>query len=68
MLIILYLIVDVVVAIEASSIAEQKGASGSKYFIYTILFMPLALLLLIALPDKSNNVTPNHSRDELPEL
>lgn len=68
LILIVYFIASLILAIEAADIAEQKGASGTKYFLYTIFMMPFALLLLIALPDKGNSTKSDYSSDELPKL
>lgn len=53
LIVIVFLFIDGVLALEFSNIAEVKGWHSSKYFWYAFLFGIVGYLFVIALPDLS---------------
>lgn len=78
---IIYFVINLFIAMEFQSIAEQKGYNNSsKYFWYTFLLNPYGMLMVVALPDRVgkastiSNVNKTGAEvnrsisDELPDL
>ena len=71
------LLISVIAALEFRNIAEMKGHTDGKYFIWCFLFGPAGWAMVIALPDRNSAQTvlnrPQAETDpapveELPEL
>ena len=50
----LSLLIDYIIATEFAQIAEAKGHERRKYFWFTFIFMPIGMLMVVALPDRGN--------------
>lgn len=58
-------------ASEFADIAEMKGFGHkrSRYFWWTVLFLPIGMLMVVALPDRANvRSAPMVRNDHLPSL
>ena len=53
---------------EFQSIAEMKGHEGKKFFWWTFLAGPIGMLMVVALPDRSQGKSAPAASDELPEI
>ena len=54
------IILDYIIATEFAQIAEAKGHEHKKYFWFTFIFMPIGMLMVVALPDRGS-ATPKAS-------
>ena len=54
-IILLYFLINGVIAYEFHSIAEEKGYDGGKYFAYTLIFGIIGMLMVVALPDRGDS-------------
>lgn len=61
-------VVAYIFATEMYEIATRKGFPQKKYFWFVFLFGIFGMLLVIALPDNSANVTAKKVEYNLPEL
>ena len=65
--IIIAIVVDILAAYEFYKIAKEKGYDDQKYLVYSLLFGLIGYLMVIALPDRSNNHAEDN-QNELPEI
>ena len=68
LILLVYVVVFAIVAIEFGNIAELKGYDKTKYAWYTFFFSVAGMLMVVALPEKDVTKTNEKITDELPEL
>ena len=71
------IILDYFIATEFAHIAEMKGHERDRYFWFTFIFMPIGMLMVVALPDRGTTApkapvapiqTPAPKKVSLPEV
>ena len=68
LILLVYVVVFVIIAIEFGNIAELKGYDKTKYAWCTFFFSVAGMLMVIALPKKEVFDSPKKIAEELPEL
>lgn len=66
--IVLFLLIDFLVAREFYLTAAMKGWDSKKYFLYAFFLTLVGYLLVLALPDRGSSAAGSYDSRDLPEL